>query len=161
MRFSLGKKLTTLIVAMAVVLGLVAAVVSYRTFSDSMTEYYNRLGTNLVRTLASQLKAEDLDHYYETGEMDEAYYRTQSFIQDLVASNDVEYLYVVRPHGVGVTFLFDSDMEISAGGTYDEGGYCALGSYVDLVGASPPTWTGCLPGRRWSPLSSRMRATAG
>ena len=71
-RFSLGKKLTTLIVAMAVVLGLVAAVVSYRTFSDSMTEYYNRLGTNLVRTLASQLKAEDLGHYHETGEVGEA-----------------------------------------------------------------------------------------
>ena len=134
LRWSLGKKLTTLIVAMAAVLGLVAAAVSYRTFSDSMTDYYNRLGTNLVRTLASQLKAEELDHYFETGEMDEDYYQIQSFIQDLVASNDVEYLYVVRPHGVGVTFLFDSDMEVSAGGTYYEGGYCALGSYVELEG---------------------------
>ena len=102
-RFSLGKKLTALIVAMAAVLGLVAAAVSYRTFSDSMTDYYNRLGGNLVRTLASQLDPEELDRYYETGEMDEDYYRIQSFIQDLVASNDVEYLYVVRPHGVGVT----------------------------------------------------------
>ena len=152
MRFSLGKKLTTLIVAMAVVLGLVAAAVSYRTFSGSMTEYYNRLGTNLVRTLASQLEAEDLDRYYETGEMDEEYYQIQSFIKDLVASNDVEYLYVVRPHGVGVTFLFDSDMEISAGGTYDEGGYCALGSYVDLVGDFAANLDRLLSGQEVDPI---------
>ena len=133
-RWSLGKKLTGLIVTMCVVLGLLAAVVSYRTFSASMMEYYNQLGTNLVRTLASQLDADELDRYYETGEMDERYYEIQSFISDLVASNDVEYLYVVRPHGVGVTFLFDSDMETGESGEYEDGGYCALGTYVDLVG---------------------------
>ena len=152
LRWSLGKKLTTLIVAMAAVLGLVAAAVSYRTFSDSMTDYYNRLGTNLVRTLASQLKAEELDHYFETGEMDEDYYQIQSFIQDLVASNDVEYLYVVRPHGVGVTFLFDSDMEVSAGGTYYEGGYCALGSYVELEGGFADNLDRLLAGLEVEPI---------
>ena len=134
LRWSLGKKLTTLIVAMAAVLGLVAAAVSYRTFSDSMTDYYNRLGTNLVRTLASQLDPDELDYYYETGQMDERYYEIQAFIQDLVANNNVEYLFVVRPHGVGVTFLFDSDMEMGEGGEYYDGGYCALGTYVDLIG---------------------------
>ena len=152
LRWSLGKKLTTLIVAMAAVLGHVAAAVSYRTFSDSMTDYYNRLGTNLVRTLASQLKAEELDHYFETGEMDEDYYQIQSFIQDLVASNDVEYLYVVRPHGVGVTFLFDSDMEVSAGGTYYEGGYCALGSYVELEGGFADNLDRLLAGLEVEPI---------
>ncbi len=152
LRWSLGKKLTTLIVAMAAVLGVVAVVVSYRTFSDSMTEYYNRLGTNLVRTLASQLEADDLDYYYETGEMDENYYQTQAFIQDLVASNDVEYLYVVRPHGVGVTFLFDSDMEVSAGGPYDGGGYWALGSYVDLVGDFAANLDRLLSGQEVEPI---------
>ena len=124
MRFSLGKKLTILIVLLSVTLSLVAIAVSYWIFSATMTDYYERLGTNLVRTLASQLDPDELDHYYETGEMDGAYYDTQSFIRDMVDSNDVEYLYVVRPHGVGVTFLFDSDMEIEEGGTYADGGYC-------------------------------------
>ena len=96
-KFSLGKKLTLLILA------------SYRVFSSTMTRYYERLATNLVRTLATQLDADKLDYYYETGEMDGDYYATQDFIRDMVDSNDVEYLYVVRPHGTGVTFLFDSD----------------------------------------------------
>ena len=154
-RWSLGKKLTGLIVTMCVVLGLLAAVVSYRTFSASMMEYYNQLGTNLVRTLASQLDADELDRYYETGEMDERYYEIQSFISDLVASNDVEYLYVVRPHGVGVTFLFDSDMETGESGEYEDGGYCALGTYVDLVGGFADNLDRLLAGLDVEPIVQR------
>ena len=154
-RWSLGKKLTGLIVTMCVVLGLLAAVVSYRTFSASMMEYYNQLGPNLVRTLASQLDADELDRYYETGEMDERYYEIQSFISDLVASNDVEYLYVVRPHGVGVTFLFDSDMETGESGEYEDGGYCALGTYVDLVGGFADNLDRLLAGLDVEPIVQR------
>ena len=154
-RWSLGKKLTGLIVTMCVVLGLLAAVVSYRTFSASMMEYYNQLGTNLVRTLASQLDADALDRYYETGEMHERYYEIQSFISDLVASNDVEYLYVVRPHGVGVTFLFDSDMETGESGEYEDGGYCALGTYVDLVGGFADNLDRLLAGLDVEPIVQR------
>ena len=135
-RFSLGKKLALVIVLLSITLSLVAIVVSYRTFSATMNEYYTRLGTNLVDTLASQLDPEKLDKYFETGEMDEDYYKTQQFIRDMVDSNDVEYLYVVRPHGTGVTFLFDSDMEMAEDATsYYDGGYCALGTYVDVEGA--------------------------
>ena len=151
-KFSLGKKLTILIVLMSVVLSLTAIFVSYRVFTSNMTAYYETLATNLVRTLASQLDADDLDHYYETGEMDEDYYATQDFIRDLVDSNDVEYLYVVRPHGTGVIFLFDSDMETGEGGEYEDGGYCALGTYVDLVGDFQKNLDNLLAGRPVDPI---------
>lgn len=151
-KFSLGKKLTAMIVFLSVALSLVAILVSYRIFSSTMTRYYKELGTNLVRTLASQLDADELDYYYETGEMDENYYKTQKFIQDLVASNNVEYLYVVRPNGVGVTFLFDSDMEVGEGGEYYDGGYCALGTYVDLVGGFAENLDKLLAGEDVEPI---------
>lgn len=151
-KFSLGKKLTAMIVFLSVALSLVAILVSYRIFSSTMTRYYKVLGTNLVRTLASQLDADELDYYYETGEMDENYYKTQKFIQDLVASNNVEYLYVVRPNGVGVTFLFDSDMEVGEGGEYYDGGYCALGTYVDLVGGFAENLDKLLAGEDVEPI---------
>ncbi len=151
-KFSLGKKLTILIILMSVVLSLVAIFVSYRVFSSNMTAYYETLATNLARTLASQLDADELDHYYETGEMDEAYYITQEFIRDMVDSNDVEYLYVVRPHGTGVTFLFDSDMETGEGGEYEDGGYCALGTYVDLVGEFKENLDNLLAGQPVAPI---------
>ena len=151
-RWTLGRKLTLLIAMMCVVLCAAALTVSYRTFSSFMMEYYGRLGTNLTHTLASQLDPAELDRYFETGEMDEAYYQTQSFIRDLVESNDVEYLYVVRPHGVGVTFLFDSDMEIGEGGEYADGGYCALGTYVDLVGGFAENLDRLLAGQDVEPI---------
>ena len=151
-KFSLGKKLTILIVLMGVILSVVAIFVSYRVFSSTMTGYYERLATNLVRTLATQLDADALDHYYETGEMDDSYYATQDFIRDMVDSNDVEYLYVVRPHGVGVTFLFDSDMEMGEGGEYADGGYCALGTYVELVGEFQENLDNLLAGRPVDPI---------
>jgi sigma-B regulation protein RsbU (phosphoserine phosphatase) len=152
MHFSLGKKLAALVVALCVVLSAVAVAVSYRTFSRSMTEYYTRLGMNLVRTLASQLDPEELDYYYQTGNMDDGYYKTQKFIRDLVNSNDVLYLYVVRPHGVGVTFLFDSDMEMTDSGQYTDGGYCALGSYVDLTGGFAQNLDKLLAGQEVDPI---------
>ena len=151
-RFSLGKKLTLLIVLLSVALSGAALLLSYHTFSNTMTEYYERLGDNLVRTLAGQLDAQALDRYYESGEMDEEYYATQDFIRDLVESNGVEYLYVVRPHGTGVTFLFDSDMEMSEGGTYADGGYCALGTYVELVGDFAANLDNLLAGRPVAPI---------
>jgi sigma-B regulation protein RsbU (phosphoserine phosphatase) len=78
MHFSLGKKLAALVVALCVVLSAVAVAVSYRTFSRSMTEYYTRLGMNLVqaRSPASSIPSE-LDYYYQTGNMDDGYYKTR------------------------------------------------------------------------------------
>ena len=155
MKRGIGKKLAALIVAMGAVLGVTAVLVSYQTFSSSMMDYYRRLGADLVRTLASQLQPEELDRYYESGEMDEKYYEIQGFIQDMVESNHVEYLYVVRPHGVGVTFLFDSDMETGEGGAYYDGGYCALGTYVDLVGAFADNLEKLLAGEAVEPIIQR------
>ena len=134
LRLTLGKKIVIMIVAMAVTLCATALFVSYQTYQRRTTDFYTQLAHNAAATLASQLTPEELDHYYDTLEMDERYYEIQSFIMDLAASSSVEYLYVVRPHGVGVTFLFDSDMETGENGDYTSGGYCALGTYVDLVG---------------------------
>lgn len=131
-RISLGLKLTALIVIICIVLGLTATLLSYQTFKKEMTDFYTQTGTNLVKTLASQLEPSELDRYFTEGKTDDRYLETQSFILELVQNNHVEYLYVVRPHDKGVTFLFDSDMQV--GETYADGGKCSLGTYVDLEG---------------------------
>ena len=101
LRLTLGKKVVAMIVAMAVTLCATALFVSYRTYQGRTTEFYTQLAHNAAATLASQLTPEELDRYYHTLEMDERYYEIQSFLSDLAASSSVEYLYVVRPHGVG------------------------------------------------------------
>ncbi len=152
MRFTLGLKLSAMVVLLGVILSVCAITVSYQTFSTTMMAYYERLGTNLTRTLATQLDTGYLDKYYETGEMDARYISTQRFIRDLAESNDVIYLYVVRPHDKGVTFLFDSDMELTETGDYSSGGYCALGTYVDLIGEFARNLDKLLAGEPVSPI---------
>ena len=151
-RLSLGKKLTALVILMGVVLGAAAVLVSYRTFKDEMTKYYNKTGTSLARTLAIQLDPDDLDRYFETGETDDKYFEIQDYILDLVEANDVEYLYVARPNGVGATFLFDSDMAPGEDGNYYAGGYCSIGTYVDLVGEFAERIPQLLAGEELEPI---------
>ncbi len=152
LRVTMGKKIMAMIIAMAVTLCGTALFVSYRTYRGRTTEFYVQLAHNAAATLASQLTPEELDHYYETLEMDDRYYEIQNFIADLVANNNVEYLYVVRPHGIGVTFLFDSDMEAGENGDYTSGGYCALGTYVDLAGEFAENLDRLLDGEEVSPI---------
>ena len=151
-RFTLGKKVVLVVLAMSIILCATALFISYQIYHGRVTAFYEEIGGNVARTLASQLDPGELDHYYETGEMDEAYYETQSFIADLVESSSVEYLYVVRPNGVGVTFLFDSDMEIGENGDYASGGYCALGTYVELEGGFADNLDRLLAGLEVEPI---------
>ena len=152
LRITLGKKIVAMIVAMALTLCATALFVSYRTYGKRTTEFYTQLAHNAAATLASQLTPEELDRYYATLTMDDRYYEIQDFIMDLVENNNVEYLYVVRPHGIGVTFLFDSDMESGENGDYISGGYCALGTYVELEGQFADNLDNLLSGVEIEPI---------
>ena len=99
MRFTLGKKMVLMILAMSAILCAVVLFTSYRTYRQRTTSFYEQLGYNVVRMLASQLDPDELDRYYKTQEMDQRYYEIQGLIAALVDSSDVEYLYVVRPNG--------------------------------------------------------------
>ena len=73
LRLTLGKKIVIMIVAMAVTLCATALFVSYQTYQRRTTDFYTQLAHNAAATLASQLTPEELDHYYDTLEMDERY----------------------------------------------------------------------------------------
>ena len=150
--FTLGRKVLLLTLAMCALLCAVALAVSYRSYSSQMRDYLERTGENLAGTLASQLTADDLDRYFETLETDDRYYALQDFIVTLVDHSDVEYLYVVRPHGVGVTFLFDSDLRPGSTGDYFAGGNLSLGTYVELEGAFADNLDNLLAGREVEPI---------
>ena len=154
-RFTLGGKLMVMILVMSAILCATALIISYRTYQGRTTAFYAQMGRSVVQTLVRRLDPAELDYYYETGETDDAYYETQDLIRDLVESHGVEYLYVVRPHGTGVTFLFDSDMETSERGEYYDGGYCSLGTYVDLEGGFAENLDNLLAGKEVEPIIQR------
>jgi sigma-B regulation protein RsbU (phosphoserine phosphatase) len=151
-RFTLGKKIVLLTLLMCTILCAVSVYASYSEYSLQMNAYLKRMGGNLTRVLASQITADDLDHYYETQKMDDRYYQIQNFILDLADNNDVKYLYIVRPNGVGVTFLFDSDLRANENGDYYAGGNCSLGTYVDLEGQFAENLDRLLAGKEIDPI---------
>ncbi len=153
-RFTLGKKIVLLTLALCAILCVTSVLVSYSSYSQHMTQFVQRTGRNLTRVLASQITPADLDHYYETQQTDDRYYQIQDFILDLVDNNDVEYLYIVRPNGVGVTFLFDSDLRANENGDYYAGGNCSLGTYVELEGKFAENLDTLLAGREIEPIIS-------
>ncbi len=149
---TLGQKIVIMILALAVILCVTALAITYRTYKSHTMELYQQQAQNTAATLASQLEPEELDYYYETGTLDERYYEIQRFIFDLVDSTGVQYLYVVRPHDKGVTFLFDSDMEMGESGDYLAGGYCAMGTYIELEGAFAENMDRFLDGEEVAPI---------
>ena len=149
---TLSGQIVAMILTMSVVLCTTALFISYHAYRSRTMSFYEQMGRSLGKTLASQLDAEELDRYFETGTMDEAYMSTQRFIMDLAESNDIQYLYVVRPNGVGVTFLFDSDMELAENMDYYAGGYCALGTYMELFGDFEANLGNLLEGREIPPI---------
>lgn len=151
-RVTLGTQIVIMILTMSIVLCATALFVNYYTYKNRMMGIYEEMGENLSRTLLSRVQPEELDRYYETLERDDRYYEIQRFITDLAENNDVEYLYVVRPNGAGVTFLFDSDMELGENMDYLTGGYCALGTYVEVEGGFAENLDKLLAGEPVEPI---------
>ena len=106
-RITLGKKMVAMVAAMAVTLCATALFVGYRAYSNRITEFYTQQALSAAATLAGQLTAEELDDYYRTQETDSRYDAMQSFAENVAESHHVARLWVVRPSGSGMTFLFD------------------------------------------------------
>lgn len=119
MRFSLRTKTSAGIILLALVLSTISVFFSYRTYKESMNEHYYERGSNVVKTVASQLDSKVLDSYYKRGITEaesaelmnsEQYQEYLQFMVDVGDANDVTYLYVVRPTEEGAYYLFDTDL---------------------------------------------------
>ncbi len=137
---SLRLKTVLTIILAALILSVIAVTISYRVYSTTMDEHYKTVTSNLAKTAATQLSAEDLLRYYdavrEIGPFDEdryendaayradydakadavkdpRYYELLDILFDIKNSNDITYLYVQILDGDRCTYIFDADPEDS------------------------------------------------
>ena len=133
---SLRFKTVALTILIAFTLSFIAVAISYSVYSSTMYEHYKTLTSNLAKTAATQLSAEDLVRYYEAVKQigtyddgmywgdeafkaeydakadaikDERYYEMMDTLFDIKDSNDILYLYVQVLDGDTVIYLFDAD----------------------------------------------------
>ena len=133
---SLKVKAVAFVLIAAVILSAISILISYNVYATTMDNHYKALSTNLAKTAASQLNADDLMRYYNEvkniGEYDydkyfndenyrssydtqvdaikdEKYDKMLATLFDIKDNNDIEYLYVQKIEGDHVTYLFDAD----------------------------------------------------
>ena len=133
---SMRFKTVAVIILAALILSAIAVTISYRVYSSTMDEHYRTLASNLAKTAASQLDAQDLLRYYEASKQigtydddkywtdeaykaefdskanalkDDRYYEMLDTLFDIKNSNGVTYLYVQKLEGDTVTYIMDAD----------------------------------------------------
>lgn len=141
-----------IIVAMSVVLCAVALLISYQMYFRKNRAFYEQLGRTASQAVASRLTPEELDRYYQTNQTDEHYDQIMEFLWDLVDSSGALYIYVVRPHDNGLTYLFDSDTAVGEHMDYSSGGHLALGTFAEATGAFAENMDRFLAGEELKPI---------
>ena len=133
---SLRFKTVAAIILAALVLSVTSVAISYRVYSSTMDGHYKTLTSNLAKTAATQLSAEDLLRYYEEVKQigaydedrywgddafraeydakadaikDDRYYEMLDTLFAIKDSNDVTFLYVQILDGDMCTYIFDAD----------------------------------------------------
>ncbi|MBQ7670285.1 MAG: SpoIIE family protein phosphatase [Clostridia bacterium] len=135
---SLRFKTVAVIILAALILSAIAVTISYSVYSSTMDDHYKKLTSNLAKTAATQLDAEDLLRYYnavkEIGEYDDdkywsdetyraeydakadalkddRYYELLDILFDIKDSNGIKFLYVQKIDGDQSTYIMDADTE--------------------------------------------------
>ena len=106
----LAIKLITSVLLLSVLLCAAISYMGYREFTTVLEDEYNRSAYEIAETARTYLDADRLEHYLETGEIDEAYLEIQARLDALVRSTDSYIIYVTRLSGdyTTSTYIFDS-----------------------------------------------------
>lgn len=133
---SLQFKTIAVILIAIIILSSIVVTISYNVYSSTMDRHYKTLASNLAKTAATQLSAEDLLRYYDEVKKigtydddkywgdeayraeydkkaeaikDDKYQKMLDTLFDIKDNNDVEFLYVQKLEGNYCTYIFDAD----------------------------------------------------
>ena len=124
MKLSLKMKTVLGIVCMGIIISTVAIVLSYKTYSNTMDEHYQKMTLDLAETAISVLDNSKIQQYAETMEKDEAYEEQREILCNIAEVNDdTQYLYILVPEekgsfeiGSNLYDIMDTDPEIEMPG---------------------------------------------
>ena len=108
-RFSLSRKLALMAVVSLLLLSFLQVFLSYTHYRSEMLEHYENVAMNIGAVAASQIDADRIQDYLDTGEIDEEYEKTYDILCDIRENGGVQYLYVVKPELEEVWYVLDTD----------------------------------------------------
>ena len=110
-KMSLRTKMMMVIISATLLVAVISIYISYKTYSDTVDNYYKETITNIASTAASLMDAEIIGEYADEREMDEAYEEMLSVLKNIKDNSDIKYLYVQRVIDKKAVALMDTDEE--------------------------------------------------
>ena len=108
-KLPLSRKLALMVTVFALSLSLVLIAMSYLHYKGEMIEHYETFAMNIASLAASQINADRIETYLETGEKDAEYEETYRRLSDIREHGGVEFVYVVKPEEDEVWYVLDTD----------------------------------------------------
>lgn len=109
-KISLGLKSALNIILVTVFLGIGMVTFSYRNYCAGLEEQKIQQATNVAQTISQLVGADTVEHYYQSGQKDEAYSVMEARVQAVQTANDAELTTVVYPTQEGQVFIFSSGL---------------------------------------------------
>ncbi len=108
---SLGKKLTLLVVFMAVALSAAVILFGYNAYSGTVENEQAEFMGRILRIAARSVDADTIERYMETRVPDEEYIRRVDALRQLREDVGLEYIFVICPTEEGTYYLYDTDLQ--------------------------------------------------
>ena len=96
-KHSIGKSLITGCVLFTLLYGVVLGAIGYCSYRDGLYQTFNTYLEDLIGLTLTQIDGDDLATCIETQQTSPAYDKLQAFLDDVRATYDVDFIYVVLP----------------------------------------------------------------
>lgn len=114
MKISLRLKMVIVIVSIMMLVASISIAISYKTYSETIDQYYKDTITNIANTAAAMMDADKLEQYYETLEKDEEYNQYLNMLYTIKENNNIKYLYIEKVVGNKAVAIMDADSQDTA-----------------------------------------------
>ncbi len=106
----LGRRITLVLILMVTILAAVLATVSYFSFRKAFLNAYYEKAQNIVNIVAARTDWEQIEHYVNTGEIDEGAREMMEFYDEVKENfTGVYFLYIFIPSDTYLTYIYDAE----------------------------------------------------
>lgn len=109
MKPTLSKKISLLIICIALCLSSVLIAFSYNYYQNTIFAHYETVATNIARIAAAQINKDRIQYYLDTLHKDEEYMETYERLCEIRENGGIMYLYVTKPELEEVYYVLDTD----------------------------------------------------
>lgn len=108
---SIGTKLTLLLFAFSLILGISISIFSFYSSRKNYIEFFSRKTQESVRFASTLIDGDKISTYMDAKEKDDYYYKTLNMLNNMKRENGIMYLYIFVPDKTKFTYIMEAKIE--------------------------------------------------